>query len=72
MGDYDRNRGGGNFAAAFMGMIIGAVGAATAIFVSRKENRDMLKDRVDELRIKGQRAAGELKKGVEKARKERR
>ncbi len=61
---------GGNIGAAFMGMVVGAIGAATAIFLSRKENQDKIKERAHELRIRGQKAGEELRRGVEKAREE--
>ncbi len=61
---------GASLGAAFMGMVVGAIGAATAIFLSRKENQERIREKAHELRIRGQKAGEELRRGVEKAREE--
>lgn len=66
----DRKNQGGSFTAALVGMVVGAVGAATAIFLSRKENQDKIREKAHDLRIRGQKAGEELRRGVEKAREE--
>lgn len=58
--DRDR-RGMSPFAAGFLGAIIGAIGTAVAIVLSKPENREKLRNKAEELRAKGEKTWEELK-----------
>lgn len=61
-GDYQRrDRGMNPLVAGIIGVIIGAVTSATAIFFSRKENRDKVKQKAGELKSKGGQVVDQIK-----------
>lgn len=59
--DRRENKNMGVFGAGFVGAIIGAIGSAIAIVLSNKENRKNLSKKIDEYKVKGDKALNELK-----------
>lgn len=61
----EKSRGMSPFTAGLVGAIIGAIGSAVAIILSKPENRQKLKEKANDLRERGEKALEEMRHKAE-------
>lgn len=62
MANYDNRSGMGSFMAGLVGAVVGAIGVATVILLSDKENRKKVQEKVHQAREKGEQVLSDLRK----------